>query len=65
MIDVKICAYNNILIIFIKFDIKYMWWYTDYLFVISIKYDFKYLLSTYYSLKMTWEYILNSESFNI
>ena len=25
MIDVKnICAYNNILIIFIKFDIKYM-----------------------------------------
>jgi hypothetical protein len=32
-------------------DIKYMCWYTDFLFVISIKFDFKYLLSTYYSLK--------------
>ena len=29
-----------------------MCWYTDFLFVISIKYDFKYLLSTYYSLKI-------------
>jgi hypothetical protein len=26
--------------------------YTDFLFVISIKYEFKYLLSTYYSLKI-------------
>jgi hypothetical protein len=29
-----------------------MCWYTDFLFVISIKYDSKYLLSTYYSLKI-------------
>ena len=35
-----------ILIIFIKFEIKYMCWYTDFLFVISIKYDFKYLFPT-------------------
>jgi hypothetical protein len=29
-----------------------MCWYTDFVFVISIEYDFKYLLSTYYSLKI-------------
>jgi hypothetical protein len=29
-----------------------MCWYTDFLLVFSIKYDFKYLLSTYYSLKI-------------
>ena len=41
-----ICGYN-ILIIFIKFDIKYMCRYTDFLLAISIKYDFKYLLSLF------------------
>jgi hypothetical protein len=32
------------------FDIKYMCWYTDFLFVISIKYDFKYLLKFIHSI---------------